>query len=290
MSAPVIEINHLTKSYRQWGRKPVMALNDISLQSTPGTSIGLLGPNGAGKSTLLKILAGLCHPDSGGVRVGGERAGSSTARQLIGFLPENPGFYGHLTARETLILQGKLSGFPGEELVGRVDSLLSRVGLDNASSERRVEGFSKGMRQRLGLAQAMLTEPRILLLDEPFSGLDPAGVSEFESIFSNLRENGVTLMISSHLLATVEMICDRALFMLKGSVVSDICLRSEGSASVELSFAMDSISDAHRAAIETALRSVGIHEYRWKRSSGHLEQVYLETFSRSPGPAGPESK
>lgn len=201
MSAIVIE--GLSKTYGS-----IRALDGLDLEVQPGQIFGFLGPNGAGKTTTLRILAGLAHPTSGrawieGVLVGGE----SPARRQIGYLPEDPGFYPWMRAREFLAdLIGGLHGQKHSEARKRSEELLTLVGLDEAAG-RRIGGFSRGMRQRLGLAQALMNRPRVLLLDEPVSALDPAGRHDILALIDRLGEQ-TTIFMSTHILSDVERICD----------------------------------------------------------------------------------
>lgn len=201
MSAIVIE--RMRKTYGA-----VKALDGLDLSLEPGVVFGFLGPNGAGKTTTLRILAGLARPTAGQAWIKGIAVGPrSKARRLIGYLPEEPRFYPWMRAREFLVdLVGGLCGMSRNEVEGRAKELLALVGLEEAA-ERRIDGFSRGMRQRLGLAQALMNQPQVLLLDEPVSGLDPTGRHDVLALIHALRK-GTTVFMSTHILSDVEKICD----------------------------------------------------------------------------------
>ena len=201
---------------KRYGR--VQALGGVDLEVGEGELVGLLGPNGAGKSTLVKIACGLVRPTAGTARVCGARAGSSKARASMGYLAELFRFPGWMSADELLKLHQELAGSRG----GREERsrLLELVALDEAR-DRRVEGMSKGMQQRLGIAQALVGSPKILLLDEPTSALDPVGRRTVRTLLEELRSNGVSVLLNSHLLSEVELVCDRVVILLGGKVVEE---------------------------------------------------------------------
>jgi ABC-2 type transport system ATP-binding protein len=195
----------------------VEALGGVDLDVGEGELVGLLGPNGAGKSTLTKIACGLVRPSVGGVEVAGAPAGSVEARRLLGYLAELFRFPGWTSADELLVLHQRLSGSDGGE--AERTELLRLVGLLDART-RRVEAMSKGMQQRLGIAQALVGRPRVLLLDEPTSALDPVGRRVVRSLLEELRGRGVSVLLNSHLLSEVELVCDRVVILLAGKVVA----------------------------------------------------------------------
>ena len=195
----------------------VEALKGVDLVVDEGELVGLLGPNGAGKSTLVKIAVGLVRPSSGGAEVAGARAGSRAARASLGYLAELFRFPGWYTADEVLVLHQRLSGSRGGAAERR--RLLQLVALEDAA-DRRVEGMSKGMQQRLGVAQALVGEPRILLLDEPTSALDPVGRRTVRLLLEELRGRGVSVLLNSHLLSEIELVCDRVAILLGGELVA----------------------------------------------------------------------
>jgi ABC-2 type transport system ATP-binding protein len=216
---PVISVVRLTKVYRSGLRlKRVQALTDISLEIERGEIFGFLGPNGAGKTTLLKILMGLTEPTSGTALVFGRPPRDVAAKARLGFLPESPYFYDHLTAREFLRLAARLSAVPESEATGRVTGLLRQLGMERAA-DIQMRGFSRGMLQRIGIAQALVADPELVVLDEPMGGLDPVGRKEFRDIIIDLRERGKTVFFSTHILSDVEMICDRVGIVIDGRMV-----------------------------------------------------------------------
>jgi ABC-2 type transport system ATP-binding protein len=219
MDAIVIE--GLTKVFRSgWpGRPSVTALAGLSLSVHRGEIYGFLGPNGAGKTTTLKILMGLMRATSGIAEVLGRPAGDVPVRQQIGFLPESPYFYDYLTAEEFLTFYGRLAGLGGAGLSRRVSELLDLVGLDEARA-RQLRKFSKGMLQRIGLAQALIHDPELVILDEPMSGLDPIGRKQIRDLILGLREQGKTVFFSTHIIPDVEIMCDRVGIVVKGRLIA----------------------------------------------------------------------
>jgi ABC-2 type transport system ATP-binding protein len=197
-----------------------VAVSDLSLRVGEGEIFGFLGPNGAGKTTSVKMLLALVEPTSGTGRVLGAPLGDRAARARIGFLPEHFRFHDTLTAIELLRFHGRLYGLRGVSLDGRIDRLLTRVDLVDAA-DRPLRGYSKGMLQRVGLAQALLNEPRLVFLDEPTSGLDPLGRLLVRGIIDELRAGGTTVFLNSHLLGEVEATCDRVVFLKRGRVVEE---------------------------------------------------------------------
>jgi len=215
----VIEIENLTKQFSVgfWKKHPVHALDSLCLQVQQGEIFGFLGPNGAGKSTTIKILMHLLHPTSGKARILGEPVDNVPMHQRIGYLPENPYFYDYLTPAELLSYMGRLFGIRRSELSRKVDALLESVGLSE-SRNLQLRKFSKGMVQRIGIAQALINDPEIVFLDEPMSGLDPLGRMEVRRIITSLKSRGVTVFFSSHVLPDVEALCDRVAILNKGKL------------------------------------------------------------------------
>jgi ABC-2 type transport system ATP-binding protein len=211
-----------TQGLRKWFGA-TLAVADLSLNVRAGEIFGFLGPNGAGKTTSVKMLLSLVSPDGGMGRVLGQRLGDRKTRGRIGFLPEHFRFHDCLTARELLRFHGRLYGLSGSDLDMRIDRLLARVDLLEAA-DRPVRGYSKGMLQRTGLAQALLNDPSLVLLDEPTSGLDPLGRMLVRDIIAELRERGTTVFLNSHLLGEVEATCDRVAFVKQGSIIHEMTL------------------------------------------------------------------
>jgi ABC-2 type transport system ATP-binding protein len=205
-----IEILGLEKIYSVgfWRKKPKCALRPLHLNVEEGEIFGFLGPNGAGKTTTLKLLMGLVFPTSGTARILGMEIGDPRMKAQIGFLPEQPYFYDYLTARELLEYYGQLSGIPAKEIPRKVQEVLARVGLPDVSG-LQLRKFSKGMLQRVGIAQAILHDPKLLFLDEPMSGLDPFGRREVRDLMEQLKHEGKTIFFSTHILSDAEALCDR---------------------------------------------------------------------------------
>ncbi len=218
-----VEVHQMHKKFPgHWGRGAVYAVRGVSLEIPEGGVYGLIGPNGSGKSTIMKALVGLLEPDEGYCRVFGKPATAAGNRREIGFLPENPYFYKFLTGEETVRFYGRLCGLSGSLLRERTAELLALTGLTEAA-QRRLGGYSKGMLQRIGLAQALVQRPNLLVLDEPTAGVDPIGSREIRDIILNLKAEGMTVFLCSHLLEQVQEICDRVGILYQG------CLIAEGS-------------------------------------------------------------
>lgn len=219
LDAPAIDVSQLEKEYREgWvARKKFKALKGIDLTVNRGEVFGLLGPNGAGKTTLIKILLGIVRGTGGNARLLGEPAGSKNARKKIGYLPENLNFPAHHTATSALQLYGRLSYVAPATIRSRSAELLQLVGLEGRQKEL-VKKYSKGMRQRLGLAQALLHDPELLIMDEPTDGLDPVGRSDIRRLITHLKEQGKTVFLNSHILQEVELVCDRVAILSGGKL------------------------------------------------------------------------
>ncbi len=219
-SPPAVSISHLVKEFRLgvFRRQVVRAVNDVSIQIAPGEVYGLIGPNGSGKSTTMKCLLGLLNPTSGTAAIFGRDSSKVDSRNDVGFLPENPYFYKYLTGTETLAFYGKLCGLGGAALRDRIRELLAMVDLEHAS-DRRLGGYSKGMLQRIGLAQAIIHRPRLVVLDEPAAGVDPAGSRKIRDLILQLKQDGISVILSSHLLEQVQEVCDRVGIIFRGDLV-----------------------------------------------------------------------
>ena len=222
MSLPTEQVVHtqnLTKVYKDfWGRPKVTALDNLNLTINKGEVFGLLGPNGSGKSTTIKLLLGLIFPTVGGAYVLGEPAGSSRINERIGFLPEESYLYRFLNGEETLHFYGRLFRIPRKELNRRVPELLDIVGLNEKARKRKLREYSKGMARRIGLAQALINNPDLILLDEPTTGLDPIGTREMKDLILSLKKQGKTVLLCSHLLADVQDVCDRITILYGGKM------------------------------------------------------------------------
>jgi ABC-2 type transport system ATP-binding protein len=217
-----IEIKRLTKKYRSgFWLKEVVALSDLSLEVEAGSVFGFLGHNGAGKTTTIKLLIGVIHPTAGEAFIFGRPIADIVVKREIGFLPESPYFYDYLTGAELLHFCGELFGLTAKERSKRADALFDLVGLKGAEDEQ-LRKYSKGMLQRIGLAQALINDPKLVILDEPMSGLDPIGRKDVRDIILRLKEEGKTVFFSTHVLPDAEMICDEVGIIIKGR------LRSKG--------------------------------------------------------------
>lgn len=219
MSDYAIKINNLTKRYSGlWSQQPVDAVKNLNLEVHRGEIFGFLGPNGAGKTTTIKVLLGIIYPTSGEAYVLGKPAGDPQNHYQISYLPENPYFYDYMTGREILHFYARLFGIAEPERSRRVDQLLDKVGLSRAANQP-LRTYSKGMLQRIGLAQCLINDPQLLILDEPTAGLDPIAHIDIRDLILDLRAQGKTLFISSHQLSDVEIVCDRVAILNKGELV-----------------------------------------------------------------------
>lgn len=217
-SPPIVEVKDLHKVYRVGiRRKKFVGVKGVSFEVYPGEIFGIVGPNGAGKTSTIKILTGLMKPTSGYARMFGEPVDDIESRRRLGYLPEGPYFYEHLKAPELLRYYGQLHGLDSATMDKRIPELIARVGLSHAT-DRPLKKFSKGMRQRAGLAQALINNPELVILDEPQSGLDPVGRKEVRDLIFELKQQGKTVIFSSHILPDVEAVCDRVALFHKGEI------------------------------------------------------------------------
>lgn len=251
MSSPIVDVQQLRKTYRSLsfrGRSQIDAVRGVSLQAFPGEVFGLLGPNGAGKTTLIKMLLGVVKPTSGNATLFGQVVGSADARSRVGYLPESLRVDHHHTARTALRYYGRLSRMTSSEIGSRSDELLKLVGLQGRDRES-VRRFSKGMYQRLGLAQALLHDPDLLVLDEPTDGLDPVGRNEVRKVIDRLRDSGKTIFLNSHILQEVELVCTRVAILAKGEIkaiggINELSHRDEQQLIVEVTRESPSATDS----------------------------------------------
>ena len=215
---PAIEIENLTKDFRVGMRGvKLRAVDDVSFSVAQGEVFGLLGPNGSGKSTTLKIILGLLHPTSGECRIFGKKSSDISVRSRIGFLPEAPYFYGYLTGRELVKYYARMSGVPAGKIEEATEDALALTGMTAAAS-RRVKTYSKGMLQRIGVAQAVVHNPDLVILDEPTAGIDPIGSAEIGEAIRTMKSRGKTVVLCSHLLGQIEELCDRVAIMNRGKL------------------------------------------------------------------------
>ncbi len=276
MTDPAVALEKITKTFPvPFQRRVIVALRDVSLRVSTGEIYGLLGPNGSGKSTTLKIILGLVSPTRGQVQIFGHDAASAQSRANVGFLPESPYFPKYLTAAEMLSFYGKLCGMRRRELAKRVDELLELVGL-TAARDRRLGTFSKGMLQRIGLAQAVINEPEMVVLDEPTAGVDPAGTRVIRDLILELKRRGVTILLSSHLLGQVQEICDRIGILANGALVRDGRVDELLIAPDQTELVLEHASPQLVDRISKAAAEGGASVIRAAPRHRSLEQVFLE--------------
>lgn len=234
----IIEIENLSKDYEVgfWKKRRIRALDDLSLQVESNQIFGFLGGNGAGKTTTIKILMGLIFPTGGRAKILGTDISDVRMRSRIGYCPENPYFYDYLKPRELMNYFGELFGLNRAQRNRKTEELLTRVGLDEKDWNKQLRKFSKGMLQRVGLAQALINEPEIVFLDEPMSGLDPIGRREIRELISELRAGGTTVFMSTHILSDIEALCDRVAILRGGRLAAtgnlDELLSESGAAQI----------------------------------------------------------
>lgn len=257
MSSAVV-IEGLTKDYEVgfWRKRKVRALDGLSLAVEEGEIFGFLGANGAGKTTTLKLLMRLMYPTGGRASILGRDIGDIQMHARIGYLPEHPYFYDYLTAREFLEYCAELFGYARRERRNRAARLLARVNLDEKSWDKQLRKFSKGMLQRVGLAQALVNDPSVVFLDEPMSGLDPVGRREVRDLIASLRASGTTVFFCSHILADIEVLCDRAAILQHGRLahigrLDELRQPGDGERLMEIT-----VAGADVACLEDALRAI----------------------------------
>ena len=278
MDTPAISIESLTKEFTNpsvFSRGKITAVENLTLNVEPGQVYGLLGPNGSGKSTTMKIVLGLVTPTSGRTCIFGRDSRDVESREAVGFLPENPYFYKFLTGFETLDFYGRLCGLGGKMLRDRSRELLALVGLESAA-DRRVGGYSKGMLQRIGLAQALVQDPRLLVLDEPTAGVDPAGSHEIRDLILRLKQRGITVMLCSHLLSQVQEICDRIGIMNHGRLIREGALDDLISIENQTEFVLENASPALLAELRQRAEAAGAKVLGEHRPQQNLERYFLD--------------
>jgi ABC-2 type transport system ATP-binding protein len=254
----------------------VVAVKNLSLRIEPGEVYGLLGPNGSGKSTTLKIILGLVSPTRGRTEIFGLDSRLVESREAVGFLPENPYFYKFLTGAETLRFFGRLCGMTGATLKSRVNELLDLVGL-NKARDRRLGTYSKGMLQRIGLAQALIQNPRLVVLDEPTAGVDPAGSREIRDLIMDLKRRGITVLLSSHLLAQAQEICDRIGILADGVLVREGQLQDLIAIENQTELVIADASDDLVHEIELFISRSNAKLLERRKSTTTLERLFLES-------------
>ena len=305
---PVIDVQNLVVDYGK-GRKTHRALHGISFQVQPGECVGFIGANGAGKSTTMKSLLGFVFPTSGSARVFGEAAGTVASRRRLGYLPEVALYYPFMKARELLELYGGLQGLSRRDLKTRIPGLLAEVGLEG-KGEQLLKNFSKGMQQRLGIAQAIIADPELLIFDELSSGLDPMGRHDLREVLLNLKRKGTTIFFSSHELSEVEALCDRVIIINRGQVITQapvselmqplnrfrIVFQCQGSPSADVealrpvregdSYSLDLTSQADYASAIAALTRNGCNINHTESQVQSLEDYFIGLVKGAPEPVG----
>ncbi len=273
----VLELRGVTKTFRDfWMRPRVRAVQDVDLIARRGEVVGLLGPNGSGKTTTIKMILGLLHPTAGQIAVLGKRPDDVSLKSRIGYLPEDSNLYRFLNAEETLDFYGRLFKIPGQERKGRVDSLLKMVGLE-AARYRSVGEYSKGMQRRVGLAQALINDPDLLVLDEPTTGMDPIATRQIKDLIKTLRDRGKTILLCTHLLGEVEDVCDRLVIMYGGRIraegTTDDLLRVSERQAFEITG--QPLEGATIERISSMLRETGREVTQVNNPKRKLEDVFM---------------
>ena len=282
-----LRIDHLTKVYKDfWGRDKVRALDDLNLTVHRGEVFGLLGPNGSGKSTTIKLLLGLIFPTAGSARIMGEPAGSTAINAKIGFLPEESYLYRFLNGEETLRFYGRLFKIPRRELNRRVPELLDIVGLDAKARKRKLREYSKGMARRIGLAQALINNPDLILLDEPTTGLDPIGTREMKDLILSLKAQGKTVLLCSHLLYDVQDVCDRITILFKGKMQTLGPVRDLLQVRDITQFQVQGLTDAQIADTRRFLAEMGIANPTVTHPTTTLEDLFMRVVHENTGGNG----
>ena len=282
MTDAAIAVEGLTKVFPvPFRRQSIVAVRDLNLRVEPGEVYGLLGPNGSGKSTTLKIILGLVSPTRGRTRIFGRDSSLVESREAVGFLPENPYFYKFLTGEETLRFFGKLCRLNGARLKSRVRELLELVGLTNAR-DQRLSSYSKGMLQRIGLAQALINEPRLVVLDEPTAGVDPAGSRDIRNLIVDLKGRGITVLLSSHLLTQVQEICDRVGILARGMLVREGRLEELIAIEDRSELVLENASEALVSEIEKLAAKSNAKLIERRKSTTTLERLFLDATSERP--------
>jgi ABC-2 type transport system ATP-binding protein len=276
MTEAAVAVHGLTKVFPvPLHRQTVVAVRDLNLRVEPGQVYGLLGPNGSGKSTTLKIILGLVSPTRGRTEIFGRDSTLVDSRAAVGFLPENPYFYKYLSGEETLHFFGRLCGLRGAALQKRVDELLELVGLTNAR-KRRLGTYSKGMLQRIGLAQALINEPKLVVLDEPTAGVDPVGSRDIRNLIVDLRRRGITVLLSSHLLAQAQEICDRVGILANGVLVREGRLDELLAVENQSELVLENASERLIGEIKAAAAKLNARVVDHRTSTTTLERLFLD--------------
>ena len=276
-----VAVEGLTKVFPvPFHRRRIVAVRDLNLRVEPGEVYGLLGPNGSGKSTTLKIILGLVSPTRGRTKIFGCDSSLVESREAVGFMPENPYFYKFLTGEETLRFFAKLSRLNGPRLNNRVNELLELVGLTNAR-DQRLSTYSKGMLQRIGLAQALINQPKLIVLDEPTASVDPVGSRDIRNIIVDLKKRGVSVLLSSHLLSQAQEICDRVGILARGVLVREGRLEELIAIKNRSELVLENASEAVIDEIERVTAGSNAKLIERRRSTTTLERLFLDATKES---------
>ena len=275
---PAVELSGLTKDFTVGLRGVrLRAVDQLSLTIAPGEIFGLLGPNGSGKSTTIKVVLGLLRPTAGVCRVFGVSSERVEARLAVGYLPEAPNFYRFLSGRELVTFYGRICGLQGATLAARVAYVIAWVGLTEAA-DRRVGTYSKGMLQRIGLAQALVHDPQLVILDEPTAGVDPIGAAAITELIRELKARGKTVLITSHLLTQIEDVCDRVAILDKGRLLA---CGPVAALSAEGQHAAESLNAAEQAELAQWLAARGKTVAALGGPRARLDQIFIERVERN---------
>jgi ABC-2 type transport system ATP-binding protein len=287
---PAVLVRGLTKIFPvPFRREPIVAVHDLHLRVEQGEIYGLLGPNGSGKSTTLKIILGLLHPTHGRTEIFGRDSQMVQSRETVGFLPENSYYYKFLSAEETLRFFGKLCGWHGRHLQERIDELLDLVGLTGVR-DRRLGTYSKGMLQRIGLAQALINDPKLVVLDEPTAGVDPLGSYQIRNLMIGLKRRGISILLSSHLLAQAQEICDRVGILAEGRLVREGRVDELLAIEKRTELVLENASDGLVNEIEKLAAGANARLVQRRPSATTLERLFLEaTKTELPPPNHPDN-
>jgi ABC-2 type transport system ATP-binding protein len=287
LNSAAVHCENLTKVYKDfWGRDKVRALEDLTLTIERGEVFGLLGPNGSGKSTTIKLLLGLIFPTRGHATILGHRTGSTAINEKIGFLPEESYLYRFLNGEEILRFYGRLFKIDRRTLNKRVPELLDIVGLDGKARKRKLREYSKGMARRIGLAQALINNPDLILLDEPTTGLDPIGTREMKDLIVSLKQQGKTVLLCSHLLADVQDVCDRITILFRGKMqqigaVKDL-LQVRDVTQIETS----GMSEAQITELRATMTRMGLGNTKITHPTTTLEDLFMRIVRENTGADG----
>jgi ABC-2 type transport system ATP-binding protein len=285
-AVPAISIKGLTKDFAVTLRGvKLRAVDSLNLEVAEGQVYGLLGPNGSGKSTTIKIILGLLEATVGDVRVFGVPSNKVQARRNVGYLPEAPYFYRYLSGRELVRFYARVCGVPSATLKSRVNEVIDWVGLSGAA-DRRVGTYSKGMLQRIGLAQALVHDPKLIVLDEPTAGVDPVGSAEMCELIIKLKQQGKTVLITSHLLAQIEDVCDRVAILDRGKLIVEGALNELVGQRDRQALIVDPLPPAEIEALKSWLAARGHTLASVEQPRARLDQLFLSKVSRAGRPGG----